>query len=103
MLLALQGAGWTLEALPAEPVSARRGDDTLAPHLAIHQLREGELSGEAWRERVEELGRRPISTLGVRSRYAGVNETRPRSTNRGLAHNLLDFLPLPNFLGGRGD
>ncbi len=56
VLLALEGAGWTLDAVPAEPVGARRGDERLAPHMAIHQLREGELSAEAWRERVTELG-----------------------------------------------
>jgi heat shock protein HtpX len=65
VLLALEGAGWTLEALPAEPVSARRGADTLAPHLAIHQLREGELSGETWRARVEELGVGELALDGV--------------------------------------
>ncbi|WP_028064502.1 hypothetical protein [Solirubrobacter soli] len=56
VLLALENAGWSLEAQPAEPVSARRGDDTLAPHVSIHELRDGELSAERWRERVEALG-----------------------------------------------
>jgi Zn-dependent protease with chaperone function len=56
VLLALERAGWSLAADPAEPICARRGDEELAPHPAIHRMRSGDLTAEAWRERVEELG-----------------------------------------------
>jgi heat shock protein HtpX len=55
-LLALQRAGWTLTAEPAEPVGARQGDIVLAPHAAVEQLRTGELEADTWRERARQLG-----------------------------------------------
>jgi heat shock protein HtpX len=55
-IAALERAGWEIEAPPAQPIAARRGDDVLVPHHAVHELRVGELSGETWRERVTALG-----------------------------------------------
>jgi Zn-dependent protease with chaperone function len=55
VLLALHAAGWTVEAPPAEPVSARRGDEGLIPHAAVYALRARELPSEEWRQLVERL------------------------------------------------
>ena len=56
LLVALHERGWSVEAPPAEPVLCRRGDDAVPPHAVVHELREGRLSGEAWRERAAALG-----------------------------------------------
>jgi len=56
LLVALHEHGWSVEAPPAEPVLCRRGDDRVPPHAVVHDLREGRLSGGAWRERAQHLG-----------------------------------------------
>jgi heat shock protein HtpX len=56
LLVALHETGWSVEAPPAEPVLCRRGDDHLAPHVVVDQLRDGRLSGAEWRARAEALG-----------------------------------------------
>ena len=71
--------------------------------MAIHQLREGELSAEAWRRARDGARRRATSTLGPVDRAPSRLKDEAPVDNRGLAYNLLDFLPSPNFLGGRGD
>ena len=55
-LVALEDAGWTICAEPAEPLGAARGDHFLAPHAAIHLTRTGELEPEKWRRQVAEPG-----------------------------------------------
>jgi Zn-dependent protease with chaperone function len=56
VLLALHAAGWTVEAPPAQPVTARREETVLVPHAAVHKLRTDELSADEWRQCVEDLG-----------------------------------------------
>jgi heat shock protein HtpX len=56
LLVALHGSGWAVEAPPAEPVLCRRGADRVAPHVVVDDLRDGRLTGAAWRERAEALG-----------------------------------------------
>jgi hypothetical protein len=67
-LLALERAGWTLEAEPAAPITARRGDEVIAPHTLAGALASGELTVADWRARTERLG---ISELPLSDR-AGV-------------------------------
>jgi heat shock protein HtpX len=55
-IAALERAGWEIEAPPARPIAARRGDDVLVPHHIVHELRTRELSAGAWRERSTALG-----------------------------------------------
>ena len=55
-LVALEDAGWTISAEPAEPLGAVRGDDFLAPHVAIEAMRANELDAATWRTQVSELG-----------------------------------------------
>jgi heat shock protein HtpX len=56
LLVALHEHGWSVEAPPAEPVLCRRGDARVPPHAVVHDLREGRLSREAWRQRARDLG-----------------------------------------------
>ena len=56
LLVALHEHGWSVEAPPAEPVVCRRGEDTVPPHAVVYELRDGRLSGAAWRERALALG-----------------------------------------------
>jgi heat shock protein HtpX len=70
LLVALHEHGWTVEAPPAEPVLCCRGDARVAPHAVVHELCEGRLSAQAWRERAQELR---ISDVSLR---AGVAEAR---------------------------
>jgi Zn-dependent protease with chaperone function len=56
LLVALHEDGWSVEAPPAEPVLCCRGDERVAPHAVVHELREGRLSAGAWRERAQQLG-----------------------------------------------
>lgn len=56
LLVSLHDTGWSVEAPPAEPVLCRRGDDTVAPHVVVHELRDGHLTGDEWRSRAETLG-----------------------------------------------
>ena len=63
LLVALHEHGWAVEAPPAEPVLCRRGDARVAPHAVVHELGEGRLSGEEWRDRAAELG---ISEVSLR-------------------------------------
>jgi heat shock protein HtpX len=56
LLVALHENGWAVEAPPAEPVMCRRGDSRVAPHAVVHDLREGRLTGEQWRDRAADLG-----------------------------------------------
>jgi heat shock protein HtpX len=67
LLVALDGDGWSVEAPPAEPVICRRGDDRVAPHIVVAELRGGSLSAEAWHERVAALG---ISDLALHAEGA---------------------------------
>jgi Zn-dependent protease with chaperone function len=67
LLVALHEDGWSVEAPPAEPVICRRGEDSVPPHAVVYELREGRLSGEAWRERAHTLG---ISALALRASAA---------------------------------
>jgi Zn-dependent protease with chaperone function len=55
-LVALEDAGWTITAEPAEPLGAVRGDAFLAPHLAIEAMRANALDAETWHAQVSELG-----------------------------------------------
>jgi hypothetical protein len=55
-LLALEGAGWTLEAEPAAPITARRDEEVIAPHAIAGELASGELTAADWRRRTEALG-----------------------------------------------
>jgi hypothetical protein len=50
-------------------VSARRGDDRVAPHVVVAELRAGTLSAEAWGERVAALG---IGNLALHAAGAAV-------------------------------
>ena len=63
LLVALHEHGWSVEAPPAEPVVCRRGEDTVPPHAVVYELRDGRLSGAAWRERALALG---IASLTLR-------------------------------------
>jgi heat shock protein HtpX len=67
LLVALHEQGWSVEAPPAEPVVCRRGEDEVPPHAVVHELREGRLSAEAWRERAHALG---IAGLALRAASA---------------------------------
>ncbi len=67
LLVALHEHGWSVEAPPAEPVVCRRGDDTVPPHAVVYELRDGRLSGAAWRERARALG---IAGLALRAASA---------------------------------
>jgi heat shock protein HtpX len=67
LLVALHERGWSVEAPPAEPVVCRLGEDSVPPHAVVHQLREGRLSGSAWRERAASLG---IAELALRAASA---------------------------------
>jgi heat shock protein HtpX len=69
LLVALDDDGWAVEAPPAEPIVCRRGDDRVAPHVVVDELRDGSLSGAAWRERAAALG---IDGLGLRTTTAAV-------------------------------
>ena len=64
LLVALHEDGWSVDAPPAEPVICRRGDDRVPPHLVVHELRDGSLTGAGWRERSRALG---IAGLALRS------------------------------------
>jgi hypothetical protein len=55
-LLALERAGWTLEAEPAAPITARNGEEVIAPHTVAGALASGELTVADWRRRTEALG-----------------------------------------------
>jgi hypothetical protein len=63
LLVALHEHGWSVEAPPAEPVICRRGEDAVPPHAVVYELREGRLSGAAWRDRALALG---IASLTLR-------------------------------------
>jgi len=63
LLVALHEHGWSVEAPPAEPVVCRRGADTVPAHAVVYELRDGRLSGAAWRERALALG---IASLSLR-------------------------------------
>jgi Zn-dependent protease with chaperone function len=63
LLVALSEHGWSVEAPPAEPVVCRRGADAVPPHAVVHELREGRLTGTAWRDRADALG---IARLALR-------------------------------------
>ena len=63
LLVVLHDHGWAVEAPPAEPVICRRGDERVAPHAVVHELREGRLTGGAWRENAQDLG---IAELSLR-------------------------------------
>jgi Zn-dependent protease with chaperone function len=65
LLVALHEGGWAVEAPPAEPVLCRRGDDRVAPHVVVDQLRDGRLSGAEWRAGALALG---IGGFALRSR-----------------------------------
>jgi hypothetical protein len=67
LLVALAAAGWEVVAPMAEPVAARRGDDVVQPAVVVAELRNGSLSGDAWRERAAALG---ISDLTLGSAAA---------------------------------
>jgi heat shock protein HtpX len=56
VLAALDRAGWAIAALPAEPISARRGDDILIPHALVHALRARETTSAEWRALATRLG-----------------------------------------------
>ena len=101
VLLALEGAGWTLTADPAEPVAARRGQETFAPHPAIHPFATATRPPNPGVSACRSLASPDSSSAPEQRRALKRNEA--PVDNRGLAYNLLDFLPLPNFLGGRGD
>jgi heat shock protein HtpX len=64
LLVALAGAGWTVEAGLAEPVTARRGDERLNPYEVVATLREDDVAAAGWRERASLLG---ISELPLRA------------------------------------
>lgn len=49
-------AGWTLEAMPGEPVVAVRGDERFSPAPQLVALARGELDQAAWRAECERLG-----------------------------------------------
>lgn len=61
LLVALHENGWSVEAPPAEPVLCRRGEHRIPPHAVVHDLREGRLTAQAWRERAQDLGITEIS------------------------------------------
>ena len=52
----LADEGWTVSALPGETVVLRRGELELRPFDAVRQLATGELTHDAWRQRVEQAG-----------------------------------------------
>jgi hypothetical protein len=56
LLVALAGAGWTVEAGLAEPVTAGRGDERLNPYEVVATLREDAVAAAGWRERAANLG-----------------------------------------------
>ena len=55
-ILALERAGWTIEAPPGAPVSARRNGETLLPFDALQKVADGSLTGDAWRDETSRLG-----------------------------------------------
>ena len=67
VLLALHRAGWTVEAPPGQPVWARRGDDVILPHAAVHKLWAEELSAAEWRELVQRFD---VGALALGDRVA---------------------------------
>ena len=56
LLVALAGAGWTVEAPLAEPVIACRGAERLNPYEVVRKLREDQAAAVGWRERATTLG-----------------------------------------------
>jgi heat shock protein HtpX len=70
LTVALAAAGWAVEAAPAEPVTCRRGDDRLAPHMIVNELREGTRPAADWRAEAERLG---IADLALNARRARVD------------------------------
>jgi Zn-dependent protease with chaperone function len=56
LLVALERAGWQVEAPIAAPVTAVRGADRVVPAAIVRQLRAGELEAGEWRERASALG-----------------------------------------------
>ena len=67
LLVALDADGWTVDAPLGEPVLARRGEDHLAPHAVVDDLRHGRLEPAVWRDRAERLGVAglPLAPTGV--------------------------------------
>jgi hypothetical protein len=61
--LALQRVGWAIVAAPGEPVHYHRGEDKLAPHAVVADLREGRVSAKAWRAEAERLGIAALALL----------------------------------------
>lgn len=55
MLAALHERGWSVDALPGQPLLCRRGDDVLAPHAIVDDLRHERLEPDDWRQRAAEL------------------------------------------------
>jgi heat shock protein HtpX len=56
-VLALRRHGWTVQALPGEPVVCRRGDVGLAPHALIAAMRDpGEFDRQRYETELEEHG-----------------------------------------------
>jgi heat shock protein HtpX len=56
LLVAVADSGWTVEARPAEPVVARRGDAQIFTRGVVEELRSGAMRPEAWQERAAALG-----------------------------------------------
>ena len=62
--LALERAGWTIEAPPGAPYAARRGADELLPFEAMQKMRDGAMTDEAWRAETERLGVSALPLVG---------------------------------------
>jgi Zn-dependent protease with chaperone function len=69
--LALQRAGWAVDAAPGEPVRYHHGDDSLLTHAVVADLREGRASAEAWRTEAERLGIAALTLLPPDAPVAG--------------------------------
>lgn len=54
--MALERAGWTIEALPGAAVTARQGGETVLPFELVRQLGSGSMSDEQWRAEAARLG-----------------------------------------------
>jgi heat shock protein HtpX len=56
LIVALEAGGWSIEAPPAKPVLACRGDARLAPHVLVGDLRREQMRPDDWSARATELG-----------------------------------------------
>lgn len=53
---ALVRAGWSVSAIPGQPLSLVRGDEQLIPYMVVEQLADGAIDPQVWRARCAHMG-----------------------------------------------